>query len=123
MSSTYFVVDHVSDALKTDGIVESYTMVPFQYEQDGQMITTMKRLNFVHWPELPIPFVHEEWSDSLRFTNIYIPEQDGGEDDEEDEDEVTEPVGAVDADGFDEDGNYFEEYDQNPPDEEEEEEQ
>jgi len=86
MSGSYFVVDHASDEAKKDGLVESYQMVPVQYEQeDGSTISGFRRLNFVHWPSLPHPFVHEEWSEDLVFSNIYLPDEDQT-DDEDDED-------------------------------------
>lgn len=81
MSSSYFVVDHVSDEGKTDGLVESYQMVPVQYEQeDGTTVQGFRRLNFVHWPSQPHPFVHEEWSEDLVFSNIYLPDEDQADD-------------------------------------------
>jgi len=84
MSGSYFVVSHVSDESKNDGLVESYQMVPVQYQnEDGTLTTVMKRLNFVHWPEHPTPFVHEEWSEDLVFSNIYTPEYDAAGDDED----------------------------------------
>jgi hypothetical protein len=88
MATAYFVVDHVSDENKTDGLVESYQMLPVQYEQeDGSVVSGFRRVNFVHWPTLPSPFVHEEWSEDLVFSNIYTPEEDSGGDDDEDDDE------------------------------------
>jgi hypothetical protein len=88
MSSSYFVVDHVSDETKTDGLIESYQMVPVQYEQeDGTVVSGLRRLNFVHWPSQPHPFVHEEWSEDLVFSNIYLPDEDQTDDEDEDEDE------------------------------------
>lgn len=113
MAGSYFVVDHVSDENKTDGLVESYQMVPLQYEQeDGTITTILKRMNFVHWPAIPSPFVHEEWSDDLVFSNIYTPELDGGEEDE-DEEEVEEYEEDEEGEEVDEvtfDGNEDEEY-------------
>lgn len=91
MSGSYFVVNHVSDETKTDGLVESYQMIPVQYQQeDGTLSTGLRRLNFVHWPELPNPFVHEEWSEDLVFTNIYTPELDAADEEDEDEEEYEE---------------------------------
>ena len=88
MPTAYFVVDHVSDEQKTDGLVESYQMIAVQYQQeDGTLASGIRRVNFVHWPELPNPFVHEEWSEDLVFSNIYTPEEDGGPNDEEDDEE------------------------------------
>lgn len=88
MSGSYFVVNHVSDETKQDGLVESYQMIPVQYDNgQGGISTGYKRLNFVHWPAIPAPFVHEEWSEDLIFTNIYTPELDDGDDEDEDEDE------------------------------------
>jgi hypothetical protein len=81
----YFVVNHVSDENKTDGLVESYQMVTFQNE-DGSLF--MKRVNFVHWPKMPNPFVHEEYNEALVFANVYVPEEDNAEEDEEDEEET-----------------------------------
>ena len=98
--SSYFVVDHVSDQNKTNGLVESYQLVPMQYElEDGTVTTVMKRVNFVHWPELPNPFVHEEYSEDLVFSNIYTPEYDEGDEDDEDEDEEEEDEDEADFDG------------------------
>ena len=91
MANSYFVVDHVSDQTKTDGLVESYQMVPVNYEQeDGSTISGFRRLNFVHWPAQPHPFVHEEWSEDLVFSNIYLPDEDQVDDEDEDEDEDEE---------------------------------
>ena len=89
MNGSYFVVDHVSDTNKTDGLLESYQMVPVQYDNgQGGVQTGFKRLNFVHWPNIPSPVVHEEWSEDLVFTNIYSPDDDYGEEyDDEDEEE------------------------------------
>lgn len=88
MATAYFVVNHVSDQNKKDGLVESYQMIPVQYEQeDGTVAAGFRRVNFVHWPELPTPFVHEEWSEDLVFSNIYTPEDDGDYDDEDEEDD------------------------------------
>lgn len=89
MSGTYFVVNHVSDPNKIDGLVESYQMIPVQYDDgNGGIVNGFKRLNFVHWPSVPTPFVHEEWSEELTFTNIYTPiiDDQDDEDDEEEED-------------------------------------
>lgn len=104
--SSYFVVDHVSDSNKTDGLVESYQMIPVQYDNgQGGLSTGYKRLNFVHWPTIPNPFVHEEWSEDLIFTNVYTPELDDAYgDDDEDEDEDEE-----EADFSDEDSEDYEE--------------
>lgn len=88
MAGSYFVVNHVSDELKVDGLVESYQMIPVQYQnEDGSVSTGYKRVNFVHWPQIPTPFVHEEWSEELTFTNIYSPDDDSGEDNDEDYEE------------------------------------
>jgi hypothetical protein len=89
MAGSYFVVDHVSDENKTDGLVESYQMLPVQYQQeDGTVVSGFRRVNFVHWPNVPTPFVHEEWSEDLTFTNIYSPDDDAvDEDEDEDEDD------------------------------------
>ena len=77
--SSYFVVDHISDERKTNGLVESYQMVPVVVEDEqGNPQQILKRLNFVHWPELPVPFVHQEWDDVLKFENIYSPDSDNG---------------------------------------------
>jgi hypothetical protein len=77
--SAYFVVNHISDENKTEGLVESYQMVPVQVQgDDGEVRQSFKRLNFVHWPQLPVPFVHMEWDDDLKFENIYTPETDNG---------------------------------------------
>jgi hypothetical protein len=83
---SYFVVNHVSDTTKTEGLVESYQMVTLQNE-DGTLVS--KRINFVHWPAYPNPFVHEEWSESLVFANVYVPEEDNVEEEEEDENAET----------------------------------
>lgn len=81
----YFVVNHATDENKTDGLVESYQMVNVEIQQeDGSTAILPKRLNFVHWPSIPVPFVHEEWSESLVFTNVYVPEEDGNDDDDDD---------------------------------------
>ena len=88
MSGSYFVVNHVSDENKNDGLVESYQMVQ-TFNEEG-IFAGMRRLNFVHWPELPVPFVHEEWSEDLEFSNIYTPELDDVEDDEEEYEEEEE---------------------------------
>jgi len=80
----YFVVNHVSDENKTDGLVESYQMVTFQNE-DGSLFA--KRVNFVHWPKMPNPFVHEEFSEALVFANVYVPEEDNVDEDEEEEED------------------------------------
>jgi hypothetical protein len=86
MSGTYFVVDHVTDENKTDGLVESYQMLPVQYQQeDGTVVTGYRRVNFVHWPNIPTPFVHEEWSEDLTFTDIYSAADDSLDDDDDDE--------------------------------------
>jgi hypothetical protein len=90
MAGSYFVVDHISDSNKTDGLVESYQMLPVQLQQeDGTIVSGFRRVNFVHWPNLPTPFVHEEWSEDLTFTNIYSPDDDAS-DDEDDEEEYEE---------------------------------
>ena len=87
MTTAYFVVDHATDPDKVDGLVESYQMVPVQYEQeDGSVVSGVRRVNFVHWPSAPQPFVHEEWSEDLIFSNIYTPADDLGDDDEDEED-------------------------------------
>ena len=84
--TSYFIVDHARDVEKTEGIVESYQMVTVEVEdEEGKVITTTKRLNFVHWPNLPQPFVHDEWSEDLVFSNIYTPELDDGIDDDDDD--------------------------------------
>lgn len=85
----YFIVDHATDPNKTDGIVESYQVISFQNE-DGSITPT--RMNFVHWPKLPIPFVHEEWSANLKFTNIYTPEDDNERDED---DELNEEIASL----------------------------
>ena len=91
MAGSYFVVDHVSDANKTDGLVESYQMLPVQYQQeDGTVVSGFRRVNFVHWPNIPTPFIHEEWSEDLTFTNIYSPDDDLTDDEDEDEEEYEE---------------------------------
>jgi hypothetical protein len=104
--SSFFVVDHVSDPQKTDGIVESYTMVPVQYDTEQGPVQGIRRMNFVHWPEIPVPFVHQEWSEDLQFSNVYVPELDNGDDDDdedyEDEDQYLD-------DGSDDDLTYEEE--------------
>jgi hypothetical protein len=88
MSGTYFVVDHVSDGNKTDGLIESYQMIPVQYDNgQGGLSSGYKRLNYVHWPNIPHPFVHEEWNEDLVFSNIYSPADDAGEDEDEDEED------------------------------------
>jgi hypothetical protein len=89
MSGSYFVVDHVSDENKKEGLLESYQMIPVQYDNgQGVIQGGFKRLNFVHWPGIPSPVVHEEWSEDLIFTNIYTPSEDfGDEDDDEDYDD------------------------------------
>lgn len=78
---SYMVVSHVTDENKQQGIVESYQMISLPQSNDAGEIThyVPKRLNFVHWPEIPVPFVHEEWSDDLKFENIYTPENDDPE--------------------------------------------
>jgi len=110
MSGSYFVVNHVTDTEKTDGLVESYQMVPVQYQnEDGSVTTSYKRLNFVHWPELPTPFVHEEWSEDLEFSNIYTPELDAGAtDDEDEEEEYEEEDEEAEFDGEDEEDQVIE---------------
>ena len=90
--SSYFIVDHISNPEKTEGIVESYQMVNVEIDEDGTTTSSSKRINFVHWPNLPAPFVHEEWSDELVFSNIYTPELDVGYDLADDEDEDEEGV-------------------------------
>jgi hypothetical protein len=88
MAGSYFVVDHVSDTNKTDGLVESYQMLPVQYQQeDGTVVSGFRRVNFVHWPNIPNPFVHEEWSEDLSFSNIYSPDDDYADDEDEDEED------------------------------------
>jgi hypothetical protein len=88
----YFVVNHASDENKTDGLVESYQMINVEVEQaDGSIIVIPKRLNFVHWPTIPVPFVHEEWSESLAFTNVYVPEDDNNGE-EEDDNELNDTI-------------------------------
>jgi hypothetical protein len=72
MANSYVSVNHVSDELKTDGIVESYQMV--DVEEDGGI--TKKRLNFVVWPNIPSPAFHEEWSEDLVFDSIFTPSED-----------------------------------------------
>jgi hypothetical protein len=90
----YFVVDHVSDQTKVDGLVESYQMIPVKYEQDdGSIVSGLRRLNFVHWPSQPHPFVHEEWSEDLVFSNIYTPEDDNNYDDEEEDEDDDDYTG------------------------------
>jgi hypothetical protein len=85
---TYFVVNHATDTTKIDGLVESYQMIPIQYDDgSGNISTGFKRLNFVHWPAIPHPFVHEEWSDDLVFSNVYTPLLDDADDEEEDDEE------------------------------------
>jgi len=102
MSGTYFVVNHVSDPLKTEGIVESYQMVMLDRGQGPELT----RLNFVHWPEIPVPFVHEELSENLAFSNLYVSALDAGQDEEEEE--LPEaPIGEVDEDGLDDEGNEW----------------
>ena len=88
----YFVVNHATDENKTDGLVESYQMINVEIQQaDGSIAVIPKRLNFVHWPTIPVPFVHEEWSESLAFTNVYVPEDDNiGE--EEDDNELNDTI-------------------------------
>lgn len=82
----YLVVNHIEDENKQDGFVESYQMVNIEVQNDdGSTSIIPKRLNFVHWPQLPVPFVHEEWSENLVFSNVYVPENDNGSDDEETE--------------------------------------
>ena len=82
----YFVVNHATDEDKTDGLVESYQMINVEIEQaDGSIAIIPKRLNFVHWPSIPVPFVHEEWSESLVFTNVYVPEEDNTDEDEDED--------------------------------------
>lgn len=95
--SSYFVVDHVTDGNKRDGLVESYQMVPVQYDNgQGALVTGYKRMNFVHWPAIPSPFVHEEWSEDLVFSNIYTPEDDIADDEDEDGDEDYDFAGEDD---------------------------
>lgn len=87
---SYFVVNHVSDENKTEGLVESYQMVSVQDEAGNVFL---KRLNFVHWPTAPHPFVHEEWNENLVFANVYVPEDDNGDtESEEDEEETVNDV-------------------------------
>lgn len=94
--SHMFVVNHIEDENKTDGLVESYQLVmqPVTNEA-GEVVGHMpKRVNFVHWPKIPVPFVHEEFCEDLKFETIYIPEDDAGE--EYDREELE----ALAADGF-----------------------
>lgn len=88
----YFVVNHATDENKTDGLVESYQMINVEIQQaDGSIAVIPKRLNFVHWPTIPVPFVHEEWSESLAFTNVYVPEDDNNGE-EEDDNELNDTI-------------------------------
>lgn len=85
----YLVVNHVSDELKQEGFVESYQMVNVEIQnEDGTTAILPKRLNFVHWPQLPIPFLHEEWSENLAFANVYVPENDDNDSEDEDDDDA-----------------------------------
>lgn len=98
MSGTYFIVNHVSDADKTDGLVEGYQMLPVQYEgENGETVTGFRRVNFVHWPNIPNPFVHEEWSEDLVFSSIYNALEDTGEDEDEDEYDDEEDDASFDS--------------------------
>ena len=82
----YLVVNHVSDESKQEGFVESYQMVNIEVQNDdGSTSIIPKRMNFVHWPQLPNPFLHEEWSEDLTFVTVYVPENDNNEDDEDSE--------------------------------------
>jgi hypothetical protein len=102
MSGSYFVVDHLTDETKRDGLLESYQMLPVSIQQeDGTVTTGYRRLNFVHWPGIPAPFVHEEWSEDLAFSNIYTPSLDETDEDEDEEDYGDDEDGEDDELTFD----------------------
>lgn len=86
MSANYFIVDHVSDENKKEGVLESYQMIPVQYtDENGNVVNTLRRLNFVYWPDVPSPLFHEEWTEDLIFNDIYSPSMDYGQDDDDDD--------------------------------------
>lgn len=100
MASSYFVVDHVTDPNKKDGLVESYQMIPAQYQmEDGSIINGLRRVNFVYWPSIPTPFLHEEYNEDLVFSTIYTPEIDDAEEDEEEEEAEEESEEGWEAEG------------------------